>query len=380
MKFEKGMLVRSIDDSHHQFTRGKEYLVTHVFVERDTTYLKLEGNNGLIYTRMSHRFEPVGVVVPKEPDDIWFVVDVKNTTLVAGEKLVNPTRKPGAILVGGKWYKESRFSKEQQVPEWKLLLDKLLEKTKAGAGVCSYAMVDTEGEEQFQVRDICHARLTSQYERKFYRTAVLEVKGHYKEHKHQEAFKAYVDYVIHRSPWKGAFITRTTDEVISSGIALDVNMGVNYVVSAAVALRIGHEYMQLAKDFFELSSSGCPEHLAFLTASMCNGYQCKGQYDIGGQRGSHHVLSSCMSLDNLKAFFFKGEANMGDAFNKSQRFKILGLIGEFEQKNTVWEYLSKYPHFSEVKGMWGKTKAIVPHPQYKLIPLAFYLAEKFNGN
>ena len=380
MKFENGMLVRSIDDSHKQFTPGKEYLVDSV-IQEDLQYLRLKGNNGLTYVRLASRFESVVAVAPKKPDDIWFVVDVINTNLpAAGTKLVNPTRKPGAILVGGKWYKESRFSKEQQFPEWKLLLNKLLEKTKLGSGVCSYAMVDTEGNERFQVRDICHARLTSQYERKFYRTAVLEVKGHYKEHKHPEAFKAYVDYVINRSPWKGAFITRTTDEVISSGIALDVNKGVNYVVSAAVALRIGHEYMHLAKDFFELSSSGCPEHLAFLTASMCNGYHCKGQYELGGQNGAHHILSSGMSLDNLKAFFFKGEANMGDAFNKSQRYKILGLIGEFEQKNTVWEYLSKYPHVSVVKGMWDKTKAIVPHPQYGLIPMAFYLAERFNGN
>lgn len=376
MKFLIGQKVRCKDAEHKQFIMGKEYQVRGIAQHGNESFIQAEGENTLVYWRLSSRFEAAIV------DDIVYVVNAKNTNLVAGTKYVNPQRKPGAILVNGTWFKETRFTKGQPpevVPEWKILLGKLREKVGNNPGTCSYAMTDTDGQDVFQVRDVCHARLVDRYDATEYKTAVLDVAGHYNTHEHPEAFKAYVDYIIQRSPWKGAFINRTTDEVVAEGVALNVNEGVNYVVSAAVALRIGYEYMQLAEDFHSLASSGCPEHLAFLTASMCNGYGIKGYYPLNGQRGSHHVVSSSMRFKTLKDFFFKGECKKGESYTGSNQYEILGLIGEGGgEPDTVYTYLKTYPHKSRVRGMWGDVEAIKPN-QYGLVPLAFFLAERFNG-
>lgn len=375
MIFKTGDKVVWIEASTVWFTEGKEYVVAHSFVDLGEEYIKVESNSGVIITRLSRRFKLAEGV--KEQPKQYFAVDVQRTILEQGKGYVPTAEKPASILINGVWYKRSRFSEakpEEKEPEWKSLLRKLRENVGENAGTCSYAMIDTKGAERFQVRDACHARMIDPYDFRRYNVCVLDVKGHYNTHPNKEEFKTYVDYIIQRSPWKNAFITRTTDEVINEGIAINVDNGANYVVSAAVALRIGHEYPNLAVDFHNLVVTGCPEHLAFITSSMMNGYNHK-EYPLAGHNGSHHVMCGHQGVAAIKAFFNEGKCNQGNPYTKATEYKILGCIGE-NAADPISNLLRKYPKITTGKGLWGDEKKIARDPKYGLAPLAFFLAKE----
>lgn len=375
MNFKVGDKVVWINDSTEWFTEGKEYVVAYSFVEGGEEYIKVESNSGVIITRLSRRFKHAEGV--KEQPKQYFAVDVQRTLLEHGKGYIPTAEKPASVLINGIWYKRSRFSEvkpEEKEPEWKSLLRKLREKVGANAGTCSYAMIDTNGVECFQVKDACHARMIDGYNVRKYNVCVLDVKGHYDTHPNKEEFKTYVDYIVHRSPWKNAFITRTTDEVVNEGIAINVDNGVNYVVSAAVALRIGHEYPNLAVDFHNLVVTGCPEHLAFITSSMMNGYNLK-EYPLKGHHGSHHVMCGHQGVAAIKSFFNEGKCNKGAPYTGASDYKILGCIGE-HAADPISSLLAKYPKITTKNGVWGDEKSIARDPKYGLAPLAFFLAKE----
>lgn len=204
------------------------------------------------------------------------------------------------------------------------LLDDLKRKVANDPGTCSYALEFTDGVRRFQVRDICHARLTfGNYADNHRRgivlaKAALNLSGHafkIKKEGKLDEYVAYVDYILQRSPWKDAFLPISTQEAIESGVYLNVEEGINYCVAAAVALRTASEFPLKREAFNHVVKLGYDEHLAFVIAANILGPY---QKEWGDNKpilkkyfyrcdGSHHVISGGEhTVQGLRAFFYEG--------------------------------------------------------------------------
>ena len=212
----------------------------------------------------------------------------------------------------------------KEPPKPKTLLEELTGKVKDVAGTCSYAIEFADGKRRFQVRDACHYRIrhhgvdgycSSHNDPKDVKpvAVALNISGHVKQmvEKHIEAYKAHVKYILDESPWSKAFITRYSDDVMKSGVLMDLTQPYSFVCSAAIALRVGSEYQASLPIFKELIDMKYSGNVAFIMSHITQ-LEKDGKYSLRSQGGGHHVFNTGQAVAQFTQFFNEGKLNHDD--------------------------------------------------------------------
>lgn len=107
--------------------------------------------------------------------------------------------------------------------------------------------------------------------------------------------RAWVEYVIERSPYRHAFLIKDVDTAIKYGNAYDcTKWSANYIVGASTALRIAGEYARMARAWYKLRDVFDNEHLAFLVSQAVKTVD-NGSFTIEKVYGSNHSIHSTYS-------------------------------------------------------------------------------------
>ena len=111
----------------------------------------------------------------------------------------------------------------------------------------------------------CHASL------RYFRRGIVflsnwpqQMKAKSKDHKVLE----FADFLVNRSNFAPAFVNKSVDDVLKNGFIVDCRLPRDFVAAASVATRVCHEKPNKSDIWFELSSRGINESLAFLMSSL----------------------------------------------------------------------------------------------------------------
>lgn len=296
------------------------------------------------------------------------------------------------IFIGERRYQSSSFTRKEKEPVVAVpLLQELTDKvTKAGVGVCSYALEFENGHRRFQVKDVCHARLTyggrycsAEEQGKKLLAVALNVSGHVAQYKDEaaERYKRHVQYILTESPWKDAFIQKPLGEVYTSGVYLDLTKDFWYCVAAAVALRTGSEFNNCLVMFQRLLDLNYSPNVAYIVSQLSRGLDAFTSFG-----GGHHVFNNTdMTMESYARFFNTGKFNdcCGHSYQDSagREYRINPLIQKQLVKNDVNLFstvVNKLKHIAttEQKGWGASFKSIKLGNPDNLIILANLFAKE----
>lgn len=137
-----------------------------------------------------------------------------------------------------------------------------------GSGECTYSKLFGDGTVKNQHRDVCHARLPDDTQKDIV-ALVLNISGHAKAAPNVGAYKAYVDYILKDSPWSSVFLPgQSFESGVKSAVYVDVERSISEVASAAIALRIGSEFVTECKVFKLVLDAGFSGDVAHILANF----------------------------------------------------------------------------------------------------------------
>ena len=309
MEFKIGDIITpndKIDDYARLTTKGKGYIVTDVNNNnRNAQKVRIVFDDGVARYIYSYRFDLV--VKAKEMEKV-ICIDIRDSLILGirgkNAEYVVQERKNRKVKVLGYWFDDRRFIKAadkvaEEKPKVPTLLEELNRQVWNNAGTCSYAIEFKGGHRRYQVRDACHARIPFPYyekekEEKEAVALCLNIEGHAANMRvdEQNNYWYYVDYILNRSPWSSMFIgDKNLDNIKKEGgVYVDVNRGINEIMSAAVALRMGSEFKHILANFYNLSQAGCNENIAWIVSKHFH----NTKYGIDG--GGHSTLQSSLNF------------------------------------------------------------------------------------
>lgn len=189
-----------------------------------------------------------------------------------------------------------------KVDEFKLGRE-LRQKTGNNPGVCSY-VIRCGDIVTWNIKDVCHARFRGPYreQHKGINEAVLDVAGHYNEHTYKEGYRAFLDYMLNRSPYSSTFKTKSVEQALETGVYSNAD-GASHsrCVAGAIGLREGSEYPKRMVVFMEVKKMGFSEHVAHIATQFLlkDGSDFKLTYPNGGHMST---VSSMERGDYLKFY------------------------------------------------------------------------------
>lgn len=402
-QFKVGDVVVYTDDfPYRDMTKGKEYSVLGTVWDdagdRNGNGIDILNDKGRRIYLLARRF----TLKDKKKRYVKCIKTSKKNIYLQGMvyEIVHESDTRYTIVVDGRnrvckkdnfipWNEAPVAAPKEPIEQDNKLLVALDEKVKAKpAGLCHYALMEG-GVERFQVGDICHARLRYGHDVRGDITDVaLHLAQHYKDFPHKEEYKRYVDWIIQRSPWKSAFLPTSTEDALRIGVMLDVDKGINLLVSAAIMLRNGHEFSSQVSHFCDLVDVGFSENVAFITASLFStrAYEAV-ENEYSEFSGNHHVFSDRIMVKDFKAFFNGGVMYAGEPFRKYKSYyRVFKLISGLEQedyahkegclRNYIFQTLDK-KFIKSQKDNWGggETQSFVIGAN-KLIPLAIAISKE----
>ena len=279
------------------------------------------------------------------------------------------------------------------------MLEELTGKAKDGADTCSYAIEFADGKRRFQVRDACHYRIRHHSNDGYCVTkndpkgvkpvaVALNIGGHVKQmvDKHIEAYKAHVKYILDESPWSKAFLTRYSDDVMKTGVLMDLTQPYSFVCSAAIALRVGSEYQASLPIFKELIDMKYSGNVAFIMSHITQ-LEKDGKYSLRSQGGGHHVFNTGHTSAQFIQFFNEGKLNYDDGAYEDAAGKVYRIQdviapqmghGSLDTKGAIGNLI-----FNDNKDMvknvgegWGKRETVVMDGLLGLCKVAKTLARR----
>ena len=238
------------------------------------------------------------------------------------------------------YYNINRFVSADSDKEGERLLTEMsnrLEKQKQELrGICSYVLRMADGGELWNLGDACHARLILPRNSCDVTHVVLNNSLNFDKLSvaDQRYYVEYLHYILNESPWANVFLNKSALEVSKKGVLLDVTVGINHLVSAAVAMRIGTEYASRLKMFSFSKKMGFSSHVSWLLSQLCyvgEGNLFTGPIQFNDLNGAHNVIASLRSLEHVLRFLKTGkgvELANNVPFFQSQRveYKILDYI------------------------------------------------------
>lgn len=214
--------------------------------------------------------------------------------------------------------------KPRPVHEYADLRDDLM--SKPCSSLCSFAFEYEDGHRYYKRDGACHAYIGNIYgsadERgksrvrtqlvynlphqiEIVRTKPEGVSGWCSLTTDEISHNQAADYIINRSPWAIAFLTKDMKEATKKGLFMNVELNVNVIAAACVALRSCMEHGYRSNIFKMLVDEDVGENAAFLTACAF-GYKGQDNYSHYAWGGGHDILDSSRSLDGLVKFFKTG--------------------------------------------------------------------------
>lgn len=114
----------------------------------------------------------------------------------------------------------------------------------------------------------------------------------------KEAFKAWCDYLVHRSPWKQVVIADlTTDFVMERGVICPTNVPANFLANLLIATRMPREHASHVTKWHELVKAGAQEDMAVIFACMMG-----AGLKIGEHCGNGHHPFDHFDIDMVTNF------------------------------------------------------------------------------
>lgn len=394
MEFKVGDIITPNDNIYVYSlftTKGKEYIVIDVNNERNQQRVGIITDDGTKRIIYSYRFDLV--VKEKEMEKV-ICIDIRGSLILGirgnNAEYVVQERKNGKVKILGYWFDDRRFLKAadkvaEEKPKVPTLLEELNRQVGNNAGTCSYAIEFENGHRRYQVRDACHARIPFPYyekekEEKEAVALCLNIGGHAAKMngEDQNNYWYYVDYILNRSPWSSMFIgNKNLDNIKKEGgVYVDVKRGINEIMSAAVALRMGSEFDHILANFYNLSQAGCNENIAWIVSK----HFFKTKYGTDG--GAHSTLQSSLNFKQYVQTMETGVfPNPGPKYSTAynQGYVICRSMAkeEGENINTVFKKcLDGLKFFIKKKNDWGETSIQYSHPN-NLILLVNKLEEYY---
>lgn len=222
--------------------------------------------------------------------------------------------KEGPVIAKEKVEEECKTPTLDAVSNLHILMDKHMRAH--GVGLCGWAW-RTEAGDVMKHSAPCHA-VIAYFERPV-KELCLSVGAQYRNMSgyHREQYARYVDYIVNRSPWKSAFIPAPLDEILETGVYMDVNQPGFIIYAACIALREGNEYRKFTPMFCEILDKGYHPHTAYI---LSRGFM--GTFDnpmYSGVANGHRVLSGLSGWPDMFEFFRNGyseESKEGEAAYK----------------------------------------------------------------
>lgn len=170
-------------------------------------------------------------------------------------------------------------------------------------GVCTFAYRVLGQASYIYERAPCHASLGNKND---IVEAILHVANHMPNTKlangkgAEKNYYRWLDYILNRSPWSVAFVTKSVWEAMYEGIVLNVHVCHDVMVTAAIAVRTGSEFTNTSMVFCEALDNGATEPQAAFVSCF---YRKGGFWD---HMGGHHVIRSNLNFKQIVRFFETG--------------------------------------------------------------------------
>lgn len=165
-------------------------------------------------------------------------------------------------------------------------------------GTCSYAVVRNDGTLNLQLSDVCHARLSPGVYA--FESVHAQFNSRIKE-EYRETYKKMVDWLVNRSHFADAFITKDAQFIIDNYAEYNTDCPLWHVFSAAVALRGFQEFPGQARSWKVLEEAGVEEKYLWIAALL---FDENGNYQ--GTTDGHRTWGSSIPVDKLKKWFKQG--------------------------------------------------------------------------
>lgn len=215
--------------------------------------------------------------------------------------------------------KHLRPKEEAPVVNVQAQLDKFSKAIAGKTGVSSWLSVE-DGKFKSYVDRICHAAIapnsvviSRHWEPIVHKWDMMTIER-------QKNYRVWFDYVTKESPWKHAFLTNDFEQALKNHVEMDVSVTCFQVMGAITALRMGHEFPDIVRNFVFFINEGYSKPDAFVLASFLN-----DKYTVFSLNEGHTVFKSTHGLDELFRFIHHGYSKEplkdtnAKAFSKQRR-------------------------------------------------------------
>lgn len=247
------------------------------------------------------------------------------------------------------------------------LMDDLTKKSKGG--VCNYAIKTVKGTKHVSPSAACHAGLGAYAVPTGERvhTLACNVSSHYNpmDDETKKYYAQHTEYIINESPWAKYFHKRPIEDVLKGGVFMDVSNPHSHVVTACIALRMGHEHSPVTKMkvFTRAIELGYNKHIAFIVAhtTSFDGNKVVPWHNSGW----HHCINSDHNAKSLCEFFQNGYTRgMDEKHTKDglKRYEIQYLVAAHGEQDGVKRIHDNYLNAkgaTTVKGKWGEDEVVL---------------------
>lgn len=256
-------------------------------------------------------------------------------------------------------------------PVWPELDESLMDDLtkKSQGGVCNYAIKTVKGAKHISPYAACHAGLGAYAVPKGERvhTLACNVSSHYApmDDETKKYYAQHTEYIINESPWSKYFHKRPIEDVLKGGVFMDVSNPHSHVVTACIALRMGHEHSAKTKMkvFARAIELGYNKHIAFIVAHTTS---VEGDKVMPWHNGGwHHCINSDHNAKSLCEFFQNGYTRgLGEKHTKDglKQYEVQSLVAAHGKQDGVKNIHDNYLNAKgakTVKGKWGEDEVVV---------------------
>lgn len=201
-----------------------------------------------------------------------------------------------------------------------------------------------------------------------------------------EAGKAFIDWLVNRSPYAPAFATKDVNEILERGsFVCDAKVSSSLIVGGLIASRVMWEYTNVCKAWYELVSRGCNENLSFLLAHFADygeGLISFRRYDEGHKSVNYYHVST----EYVNSFINSKPSRLEPPYSELCGYKeISNTWGPYTQRDrsdcVLKELCGKIVYKCDLKNNIFAAAAIKSNPNSCIVEHGFdqlaVLAKKF---
>ena len=233
----------------------------------------------------------------------------------------------------------------------------LKNKTKKGAGICSFAIEYPEVKGNYYIEAPCHASIGGHYELEK-KALLLNLSGHTVNMSKEEyvRYTKYCDYIMARSPYSSSFKYFGIDDAMNNGVFMDVDKPLTEIAISAIALRMGSEYPDKWGVFHSLVNEGFSENVAHLLS-----YCVSAGGSFTGFCNSHKTIAGDCGAQGVIGFFKKGYTlTRGETPYRQSGTRKYGPISksiskyEHHKPDQVTTYFKNLLGLEEIRDGWSR--------------------------